>query len=66
MSIDYRQKHLMRLIYIGADDTGWAPVSDAVWPLLKIIPSELAETRDCEMGKFARLTHDGEVVRKWA
>ena len=63
--LDHKEKHLMRLILEGVGGNGWTPVSDAVWPLVKDLPFELVETMKNEKGKFAKLTHDGNVILNW-
>ena len=60
--LDDKQKHLLRLIAKGGGDNGWATVSAAVLPLLKIIPSQFIETIGYEFGGKVRLTDAGKNI----
>ena len=67
MTLDTGTRHLLRLTLKGAEDSedGWAPVSEAVWPLVAELPSELIESERLEDGGRARLTADGRTVLEW-
>lgn len=62
IKLNYNQKHLLRLIADGVDDTGYATVGAAVFPILeREVPPELVELeRDFEDGPGrAKLTPTG-------
>lgn len=58
--------HLLRLVKMGADTEGWAPISDAVMSVIGVLPKELVTIRPSKDGKGkVKLTPDGEAVIKW-
>jgi hypothetical protein len=66
MKLDSGQKHVLRLIAKGQQCAdGWAPVSAAVYPVVKsTMPAELVEHEPvgAEGRGRARLTAEGEAV----
>ncbi len=60
--LDAGQKHMLTLIVKGADQEGWAPVSQAVFPLLQKIPAELIQTEaiGTDWRGRVRLTEKGQ------
>jgi hypothetical protein len=59
--LDAGNKHLLKLVMKGADDTGWAPVSKPVFPLVEAMPKELIELEPVGEGRGrARLTQQGK------
>lgn len=62
MKLDDRARHLLFLVQKGAKEDGWSRVSEMVWPLLKIIPSELIESRKEDDGGYAKLTEKGQTI----
>ena len=59
-------KHLLRLLVYDTDNSGWAKVSKEVWPLLKIIPSELIEKEQNNDGTGrAKLSDKGKTFYIW-
>lgn len=58
------EKHLLHLVARDADAQGWAPVSAAVFPLLKKMPEALValeQVGDQRCGRV-RLTEEGRNV----
>ena len=41
--LDAKAFHLLHLAQRGAKADGWAPVSNVIWPLLEIVPTDLLE-----------------------
>ncbi len=69
MKLDIRHKHILRLIKRDAGTSGWASVSEKLFPvLLKSMPKELVTFKKQEVGGIAKLTSNGESVvysMKW-
>ena len=60
------QKHMLRLVVKGRDESGWAPVSRRVMPLIQseiAVPHELVEFEVFNDGSGrVRLTDEGQSV----
>ena len=59
--------HLLWLAQRSADDHGWAPVSNVVWPHLASVPADLLEREWPEGAEKGRcqLTPAGAAVLKY-
>jgi len=59
--------HLLWLAQRGADDHGWAPVSNVVWPHLASVPADLLEREWPEGAEKGgcQLTPAGAAVLKY-
>jgi hypothetical protein len=62
--LDAGEKNFLRLIAKGQQcQSGWAPVSKVLYPLVKAMPPELVEHMPSDDGKgSARLTQRGEAI----
>ncbi len=71
--LDDGEKHMLRLIRKDQNAEGWAKVSEAVWPVAVMLPSELVELRSTVnldggvkvSNRAIRLTDAGNAVVDW-
>lgn len=68
MALEVRLLHLLRLCAKGAaENSGWAPVSATVFPLLSKLPRELIEINALPDGRgLARPTEAGLTVLRYS
>lgn len=64
---DDKIKGILSLINRSPDvGDGWRRVSRTVWPHVKDMPDDLAETREDSDGRYIRMTSEGRAVLKYA
>jgi hypothetical protein len=61
-TLDYREKHLLRLVRKGQDSEGWASVSPVLLPVVQKLPSELVTIERAENGGRVKLTTAGNTI----
>jgi hypothetical protein len=54
--------NLLRLAARGQAEDGWAPVSEKVWPMLALVPSQLLERERLDGGGRCRITEHGRIM----
>jgi hypothetical protein len=66
MKLDSKDRHILSLVQKGADDEGWASVSEIVWPVVDSLSLELVEKEKNDVGGRVRLTETGKIVLAWS